>query len=131
MTLTVGTALLTSGILLFWCARVGTRLAQPPRWTSDTMIMCFIAPAVLFLLASGAGIVIYASAQGGWRDMTSAGATELGGVLAAGIALGALVARWSRRAPRKAAAEVVAMPLPQTPEPPQPAPQLGAARKAA
>lgn len=129
--MTIGAAFLSGGILLFWCTMIGTRLAQPPRWTSDTMVMCVIAPACLFLIVAGAAIFVYGALHRGWSGMTVAGFTELALVLGIALGLGFPVARWSRHAPRAEPADVIPMHRPESPEPPRPAPQLGTARKAA
>ncbi|HSH07840.1 MAG TPA: hypothetical protein VLA41_09290 [Burkholderiales bacterium] len=131
MNITVATALLASGILLFWCTLIGTRLAQPPRWTGDTMVMCVIAPAIIFFGVSGAGTLVYLIVKGTWRNMGAGDAVGLAAVLAAASILGLLLAHWSRRAARGAPAEVIAMPRPDSPQPPRPAPRLGKMRKAA
>jgi len=129
--MTVGAAFLSGGILLFWCTMIGTRLAQPPRWTSDTMVMCLIAPACVFLSLAGGAIFVYAALHRGWSGVTVADFTELTLVLGVTLALGFLIARWSRRAPRAVQADVIPMHRPESPEPPHPAPQLGTTRKAA
>jgi len=129
--MTLGAAFLSGGILLFWCTMIGTRLAQPPRWTSDTMVMCVIAPACIFLVVAGGAMFVYAAFHRGLRGTTLAELSELGLVLGVAVALGFLVARWSRRAPHAAAADVIPMTRPESPEPPRPAPQLDTSRKAA
>jgi len=129
--MTTALALIASGMLLFWSTLIGTRLARPPRWTGDTMVMCFIAPAVIFLCVSGMGILVYLLVTGAWRSMGASDYTSAGAVLAAAAIAGLLLARWSRRAPRAVAAEVIPLQRPETPEPPRPAPQLSRPRKAA
>jgi len=131
MNITIGAALLGCGVLLFWGTMVGTRLAQPPFWTSDTIVMCFITPLALLAVALGTGILVYAATHAGLRAMSSGDFEGLAVVLAVCIALGWAVARWSRRAPRKAAAEVIPVQQPETPEPPHPLPTIGAQRRAA
>ena len=131
MDIALGAALLGGGILLFWCTMIGTRLARPPRWTGDTMVACLIAPMILFTIAAGAGLIVYSVVHAGWRALTLEALVEFAVVLAICVALGLALARWSRRSPRKAAAEVVTLPLPENPQPPHPAPQLGTSRKAA
>ena len=131
MDIALGAALLGGGILLFWCTMIGTRLARPPRWTGDTMVACLIAPLVLFTITAGAGLLVYTAINAGWHALTPAALVEFAIVLAVCVGLGLSLARWSRRSPRKAAAEVITLPLPETPQPPRPAPQLGTPRKAA
>lgn len=131
MNVTLAIALLASGILLFWCTLIGTRLARPPRWTGDTMVMCVIAPLIIFMTVSGAGMLAYLSFHGAWRRVTPQDFASIASVLAVTAAVGFMLARWSRRAPRAVAAEVIPMPRPETPEPPRPAPQLRRPRKAA
>jgi len=131
MNMTLALALLASGVLLFWCTLIATRLARPPRWTGDTMVMCCIAPAIIFFGVSGAGILAYLIVKGAWRNSGANDFIGLATVLAVAGVLGLLLARWSRRAPRAAVAEVIPMPRPETPEPPRPAPRLGRPRKAA
>jgi len=131
MNMTVAIALLAAGILLFWSTLTATRLARPPRWTSDTMVMCVIAPACIFLVVAGGAMFAYTAFHRGWSDMTLATVSELGLVLGVAVALGFLLAHWSRRAPRAVAADVIAMPRPESPQPPRPAPSLGKTRKAA
>ena len=128
MNITIALALLASGILLFWCTLIGTRLAQPPRWAGDTMVMCVIAPLIIFLSAAGVGTLIYLTFHGAWGRVALQEIIGIAVVLAAAAVTGALLARWSRRA---AVAVVIPMPRPETPEPPRPAPQLSAPRKAA
>lgn len=131
MNVTLALALLASGVLLFWCTLIATRLASPPRWTGDTMVMCFIAPAIIFLGVAGGGMLAYLLIQGAWRGMGANDFIGVGTVLVLAAAITVLLLRWSRRAPRAAVAEVIPMPRPETPEPPRPAPQLGRPRKAA
>ena len=131
MNITIGAALLGGGVLLFWVTIVGTRLARPPFWTSDTIVMCFITPLALLAVALGTGILVYAATHAGLRAMSYGDLEGFAIVLAVCIALGWAVARWSRRAPRKTAAEVIPLQQPETPEPPRPAPLLGRPRKAA
>jgi len=131
MNIAVGAALLGGGILLFWCTMVATRLARPPRWTGDTMVACLIAPTILFTIAAGAGLMVYSVIHAGWRALAPEVLVEFAIVLAICVGLGLALARWSRRSPRRAAAEVVNLPLPENPQPPHPAPQLGTSRKAA
>jgi hypothetical protein len=131
MNMTVGAALLCGGILLFWCTMIATRLAQPPRWTGDTMLMCFIAPAIIFLVVTGGAMLGYLLLSGTWQK---SGMSDLGGVAAVlviAVVTALLLARWSRRAPRAVPADVIPITKPESPEPPRPAPQLGAPRKAA
>jgi len=131
MSMTVGAAFLSGGILLFWCTMIATRLARPPRWTGDTMLMCFIAPAIIFLVVTGGAMLGYLLLSGAWGKF---GMNDLGGVgavLLLAVVAGLLLARWSRRTSRGAPADVIAMPRPESPEPLRPAPQLGAARKVA
>jgi len=129
--ITLGAAFLSGGILLFWCTMIGTRLVRPPRWTSDTMVMCVIAPACIFLVVAGGAMFFYTALHRGWSGMTLADLSGLGIVLGVAVALGFLLAGWSRRAPRAVAADVIPMTRPESPEPPRPAPQLGTPRKAA
>ncbi len=131
MNITLATALLAGGILLFWCTLIGTRLAAPPRWTGDTMVMCVIAPAIIFLGVTGTGTLVYLLAKGAWRGMGTDDLVGLTTVLAVASVLGVLLARWSRRAPRAVPADVIAIPRPDAPQPPRPAPRLGKVRKAA
>lgn len=129
--MTVGAAFLSGGILLFWCTMIGTRLAQPPRWTTDTMVMCVIAPACIFLIVAGSAIFVYAALHQGLREITVVHLSELALVLGIALGLGFLIARWSRHAPRAVPADVIPLYQTESPEPPRPAPQLGTARKAA
>jgi hypothetical protein len=131
MNMTLALALLAGAVLLFWSTLIGTRLVRPPRWTGDTMVMCFIAPAVIFLGVSGTGILAYLLVKGAWRQMGQSDLIGVGAVLATAAIAGLLLARWSRRAPRAVPADVIAMPRPDAPQPPRPAPQLGKMRKAA
>lgn len=131
MNMTIALALLASGVLLFWCTMIGTRLAQPPRWTADTMVMCVIVPAILVFSAAGGGTFAYLLATGAWHGTATNDVVGIAVVLAVAVTLGALIARWSRRAPRRAVAEVIAMPQPETPQPPRPVPKVGRVRKAA
>ena len=71
MNITLALALLAGGILLFWFTLIGTRLARPPRWSGDAMVMCFIAPAVIFLGVSGGGMLVYLIVKGAWRTTSS------------------------------------------------------------
>ena len=130
MNITTALALLVGGALLFWATMVGTRLARPPRWTSDTMVMCFITPAIVFLIVSSIGMLAYLIGSGVWRRIDVGDATGIAAVLGVAAVLGTLLARWSRRAPR-ATATVIAFQQPQTPDPLRPAPQVSTPRKAA
>jgi TRAP-type C4-dicarboxylate transport system permease small subunit len=129
--MTVALALIAGAVLLFWCTVIGTRLAQPPRWTGDTIVMCFIAPLVIFLGASGTGILAYLAVTGAWRDMAPTDFIGVGAVLAAAAITGLLLARWSRRAPQAVTADVVPLQRPESPEPPNPLPTIGGQRRAA
>ncbi|MDX1376659.1 MAG: hypothetical protein R3357_13915, partial [Burkholderiales bacterium] len=99
MLMTLAIALLASGILLLWSIRIGTHLASPPRWTSDDIVMCVIAPLAIVLGAAGGGLFAYLIAEAAWRTMTVTEFAGVGAVLAVVIALGFALARWSRRAP--------------------------------
>lgn len=129
--MTISVAMLAIGILLFWSTLIGTRLARPPRWTGDTMVMCFIAPLVIFLTVTGAAMLGYLIVNGALRSVGPTETIGVGAVLATAAVLGAVLARWSRRAPRAKSAEVIALARPEAPEPPRPVPQLGSRRKAA
>jgi hypothetical protein len=131
MNITIGAALLGGGVLLFWVTIVGTRLARPPFWTSDTMVMCFITPLALLAVALGTGILVYAATHASLRATSYGDLEGFAIVVALCIALGWAVARWSRRAPRKAAAEVLPLQQPEAPEPPNPLPTIGGQRRAA
>jgi uncharacterized membrane protein len=131
MNLTTAFALLAGSMLLFWCTLIATRLARPPRWTGDTMVMCVIAPAIIFLGVSGGGILAFLIVKGAWRATGANDFMGIGAVLVAAAAVAVVLMRWSRRAPRAVPADVIAMPRPETPQPPRPAPRLGKARKAA
>jgi hypothetical protein len=131
VTLTIGFALLAGAILLFWCTVIGTRLAQPPRWTGDTMVICFIAPVVIMLGVAGAGVLVHLVVSGTWRSLGASDFVGVGAEFAAAFALGLGLRRWSRRAPRARSAEVIPLERPESPEPPRPAPMLGRPRKAA
>jgi hypothetical protein len=131
MNIPVALALLASGVFLFWATGIATRLAQPPRWVGDTMVMCLIAPMIVFLWVMGVGILGYAILSGAWRSLRPADLLGIGVMLVICVLAGFGLARWSRRAPRAASADVIPMTRPESPEPPRPAPQLGASRKAA
>jgi len=131
MNIAVALALLAGGVLLFWSTGIATRLARPPRWVGDTMVMCFIAPMIVFLWVIGVGILGYVILTGAWRSLQPADLIGIAAVLAICVVAGLGLVRWSRRAPRAAAADVIKMTRPESPEPPRPAPQLGAPRKAA
>lgn len=131
MNMTIGAASLAIGILLFWATLIGTRLAQPPRWTGDTMVMCFLAPLIIFLCVAGAGILGYLVLTGALRRMGPVDYVGVGAVLATAAVLGALLAHWSRRTPRANSAEVIPLEQPEAPEPPRPIPQHSSRRKAA
>jgi len=129
--MTIGAALLAVGILLFWATLIGTRLAQPPRWTGDTMVMCFLAPLIIFLCVAGAGMLGYQIVTGALRSIGPTDYAGVGAVLATAVVLGALLAHWSRRALRAKSAEVIPLGQPEVPEPPRPVPQHSSRRKAA
>ena len=95
------------------------------------MIMCVIVPAVVFTVVAGGAMFVYAALHQAWGGMTLVDFSELALVLGIAVVLGFLLARWSRRAPRAEAAEVIAMPRPDLPEPTRPAPRLGKTREAA
>ena len=124
-------AMLAIGILLFWSTLIGTRLAQPPRWTGDTMVMCFLAPLIIFLCVAGAGLLGYLIVTGALRSLGPTDYAGVSAVLATAVVLGALLAHWSRRAQRARSAEVIALAQPEAPQPPRPVPQHSSRRKAA
>ena len=131
MNITVALALLASGVLLFWSTAIATRLAQPPRWAGDTMVMCFIAPMIVFVWVIGGGILGYAILSGAWRSLRPVDLLGIAALLAICGVAGLGLARWWRRTAGTTAADVIPMPRPESPEPPRPAPQLGTPRKAA
>lgn len=110
MGMTIGVGMVLGAVLLFWCTLVATRRARPPRWTSDFMVMCVIAPLSEFLLVFGLGLVAYDLFTGAWRKMQSPEVVVLVTVIALCAGLAWLILRWSRHSSGMSSAEVITLP---------------------
>lgn len=132
MNTVVGFGLTGFGVIAFWAAMIGTRLERPPRWMSDTMIMAFIAPMIIIFWVGGISLSVYEIVKGSLSRLQAADLIDFGAVLATLVLLGMLVARWSRRAPRRQMAEVISLQQPDLPDPVRPKPMSNTSlRKAA